>query len=246
MIAEFGKPGATFSMKQQSVEGDYAYILWTAETAENVYQVGTDTFVVRDGKIVAQSFAARITPKAENTPSFRRGHPTSRSLSHKTSTARREAKGVRKGEMNKRKLGSFALFACSLLFAHPPEAQQADETPPDRIPNCYLPFRCRDPHRGIPPGSARAWVRGGKNIVIEWRSAEGYSDRQSALAAELVRLKVDVIVSVVRHQPALLRKQQRQFPSSWRRTAILLVMGSLPAWRDLGETLLDCLPSARS
>ena len=27
MIAEFGKPGASFSMKQQFVEGDYAYIL---------------------------------------------------------------------------------------------------------------------------------------------------------------------------------------------------------------------------
>ena len=63
MIAEFGKPGAAFSMKQQSVEGDYAYILWTAETADNVYEVGTDTFVVRDGKIVAQSFAGKITPK---------------------------------------------------------------------------------------------------------------------------------------------------------------------------------------
>jgi ABC-type uncharacterized transport system substrate-binding protein len=35
----------------------------------------------------------------------------------------------------------------------------------------------------------------GKNIVIEWRSAEGNSDRQRALAAELVRLKVDLIVS---------------------------------------------------
>jgi ketosteroid isomerase-like protein len=63
MIAEFGKPGTAFSMKQLSVEGDYAYILWTAETADNVYEVATDTFVVRDGKIVAQSFAARITPK---------------------------------------------------------------------------------------------------------------------------------------------------------------------------------------
>ena len=47
MFAEFGKPGATFSMKQQSVEGDYAYILWTAETADNVYEVGTDTLNVR-------------------------------------------------------------------------------------------------------------------------------------------------------------------------------------------------------
>ena len=63
MFAEFGKPGAVFTMQQQSVEGDYAYILWTAETADNVYEIGTDTFVVRDGKIVAQSFAGKIVPK---------------------------------------------------------------------------------------------------------------------------------------------------------------------------------------
>jgi ketosteroid isomerase-like protein len=65
MIAEFGKPGAMFQMKQQFIEGDYAYILWTAETADNVYEVGTDTFVVRQGKIVAQSFTGKITPKAK-------------------------------------------------------------------------------------------------------------------------------------------------------------------------------------
>jgi putative tryptophan/tyrosine transport system substrate-binding protein len=35
----------------------------------------------------------------------------------------------------------------------------------------------------------------GKNIVIEWRGADGNRDRQRALAAELVRLKVDVIVA---------------------------------------------------
>jgi hypothetical protein len=63
MIAEFGKPGATFSMKQQTIEGDYAYFLWTAETADNVYEMATDTFVVRDGKIMAQSFTGKITPK---------------------------------------------------------------------------------------------------------------------------------------------------------------------------------------
>ncbi len=63
MIAEFGKPGAAFSMKQQFIEGDHAYILWTAETADNVYEFATDTFVVREGKIVAQSFASKIMPK---------------------------------------------------------------------------------------------------------------------------------------------------------------------------------------
>ena len=35
----------------------------------------------------------------------------------------------------------------------------------------------------------------GKNIIIEWRSAEGKADRLPGLAAELVRLKVDIIVS---------------------------------------------------
>ena len=63
MIAEFEKPGATFHLQQMFVQGDYVYILWTGETADTVYELGTDTFVVRDGKIVAQSFAAKITPK---------------------------------------------------------------------------------------------------------------------------------------------------------------------------------------
>ena len=35
----------------------------------------------------------------------------------------------------------------------------------------------------------------GKNIVIEWRSGEGRFDRLAALAAELIRLKVDIIVT---------------------------------------------------
>ena len=63
MLAEFGKPGTVFSMKLRSVVGDYSYVVWTAETADNLYEMGTDTQVVRDSKIVAQSFAAKITPK---------------------------------------------------------------------------------------------------------------------------------------------------------------------------------------
>ncbi len=62
-FAEFAKPGASFDMKYQSVEGETAYIVWAAETADNVYELGTDTFTVRDGKIVAQSFAAKVVPK---------------------------------------------------------------------------------------------------------------------------------------------------------------------------------------
>jgi putative ABC transport system substrate-binding protein len=35
----------------------------------------------------------------------------------------------------------------------------------------------------------------GKNIVIEWRGADNIGERQNALAEELVRLKVDIIVT---------------------------------------------------
>jgi ketosteroid isomerase-like protein len=63
LIAEFTKPGASFTMQQRHVDGDHAYIVWNAETADTVYELATDTFVVRNGKIVAQSFAAKTSPK---------------------------------------------------------------------------------------------------------------------------------------------------------------------------------------
>jgi SnoaL-like protein len=65
IFSEFAKPGASFVMQQQCIEGDYAYIIWNAETADNYYEVASDTFVVRDGKIVAQSFAAKIILKVD-------------------------------------------------------------------------------------------------------------------------------------------------------------------------------------
>jgi ketosteroid isomerase-like protein len=63
MFAEFGKPGGSHRMTHESVVGDHAYVLWTAETADNVYELGTDTTIVRDGKIGAQSLAAKVKPK---------------------------------------------------------------------------------------------------------------------------------------------------------------------------------------
>ena len=63
LLAEFGRPGATFRLDHLSVDGEHGYILWSAETADNVYELATDTFVVRDGRITAQSFAGKIRPK---------------------------------------------------------------------------------------------------------------------------------------------------------------------------------------
>ena len=63
LLAEFGKPGASFKPLRESFVGDYAYLVWSAETADNVYELATDTFVVRDGKKEVQSFAAKTSPK---------------------------------------------------------------------------------------------------------------------------------------------------------------------------------------
>jgi ketosteroid isomerase-like protein len=63
LLAEFAKPGASFQLGSFQVDGDHGYITWTAETADNVYELATDTFVIRDGKIAVQSFAGRIVPR---------------------------------------------------------------------------------------------------------------------------------------------------------------------------------------
>jgi ketosteroid isomerase-like protein len=65
-VAEFQKPGTTSNTKQRLVAGEYGYMVWTAETPDNIYELATDTFVVREGKIVAQSFTAKIAPKRKN------------------------------------------------------------------------------------------------------------------------------------------------------------------------------------
>jgi len=49
-----------------------------------------------------------------------------------------------------------------------------------------------------------------QNVVIEWRSAEGELARLPALALELVRLKVDVIVAAGSEPPALAAKEATQ------------------------------------
>jgi ketosteroid isomerase-like protein len=63
LVAEFGQPGVTFEMLNQGVDGDVALIVWKAETGKAVYDLGTDTFIIRDGKIVQQTVAAKVTNK---------------------------------------------------------------------------------------------------------------------------------------------------------------------------------------
>lgn len=55
--------GSDFEISQQIIEGEVAYIVWSAESPGYKIPIGTDTFVIRDGKIVVQTFAAQIEAK---------------------------------------------------------------------------------------------------------------------------------------------------------------------------------------
>lgn len=63
LFAEFAQPGATFEMRAQNVAGEVAHIVWSAQTPDHRYELATDTFVVRGGKIAYQSFAGKIVPR---------------------------------------------------------------------------------------------------------------------------------------------------------------------------------------
>ncbi len=56
-------PGSDFKISRQEVRGHTAYIVWSAESKNYRFPLGTDTFVMKDGKIIAQTFAAKIEPK---------------------------------------------------------------------------------------------------------------------------------------------------------------------------------------
>ncbi len=63
LFAEFGKKGVKFKLHHTTIEGEIAFIVWSADTPDNTYELATDTFVVRGGKIAYQTFAGKITPK---------------------------------------------------------------------------------------------------------------------------------------------------------------------------------------
>src|SRR5262245_20688172 len=96
--------------------------------------------------------------------------------------------------MNKRKLGSFAF--CAVLFALcvPASAQQPTKVP--RIGYLSNTHAANDSARaeGIRLALRDLGYIEGQNIAFEYRYTEGKQDRLPELAAELVRLKIDIIV----------------------------------------------------
>jgi ketosteroid isomerase-like protein len=58
------KPGTyKFSLDRVEVVGDIAYIVWHSENEGADITLGTDTFLIQDGKIVVQTFALKLEAK---------------------------------------------------------------------------------------------------------------------------------------------------------------------------------------
>jgi putative ABC transport system substrate-binding protein len=92
---------------------------------------------------------------------------------------------------------TLVLFVTTVILAFVPiaEAQQPGKIP--RIGYLNANFPSANPARieAFRQGLRELAYVEGKNIVIEYRYAEGKADRLPSLAAELVRLKVDIIIT---------------------------------------------------
>ena len=94
-----------------------------------------------------------------------------------------------------KKIFCFALVAILLALSFSVEAQQ-----PKKVPRIGFLFGASASSNTDRTGAFRQGLRDlgyieGKNILIEYRYAEGKLDRVPSLVAELVQLKVDVLVA---------------------------------------------------
>ena len=90
-----------------------------------------------------------------------------------------------------KKVLSLALSAMLLAPSFPVDAQPAKKVP---LVSYLSPSSAGQNAEAFRRGLRELDYAEGKNIVLEWRFAEGKMDRLPELAAELVRMKVDVIV----------------------------------------------------
>lgn len=55
---------STFELDNKHVKGNFLWVQWHAETSNNIYPFGTDTFLIVNGIIHRQTITAVLEPKA--------------------------------------------------------------------------------------------------------------------------------------------------------------------------------------
>src|SRR5947208_16026885 len=105
------------------------------------------------------------------------------------------------------KKGTFTLFILAIFILAPVYLAHAQKETTRRIGILYLGAPHSNPNFDVfVQGLRELGYIDGKNIVIEYRYAEGKEDRLPELATELVRLKVDAIFTA--GTPALFALKQ--------------------------------------
>src|SRR6266436_4169415 len=87
------------------------------------------------------------------------------------------------------------LVSLALASVHLAEAQQSNKVPRIGFLSLSFPDALAARIEAFRQGLRELGYVEGKNIVIEWRSGEGKSERIRALSAELVHLEVNIIVT---------------------------------------------------
>ena len=129
---------------------------------------------------------------------------------------------------NSKRLKLIPCAVCTLLFAlcASGQAQQPKKLP--RIGIVFIGGRDQPHLASFKQGLRERGYIEGKNIHLEYRYAEGHYDRLPGLAADLVRDKVDVIVTTSSISARAVRQATRTIP-------IVMASGS-PVERGLAES----------
>ena len=121
----------------------------------------------------------------------------------------------------RKKVGGLVLGAMLVALSLPAEAQQ-----PKKIPRIgYLTRVGSAPRKEFLQGLRDLGYIEGKNILIEFRTTKGKSERLPELAAELVGLKVDVIVANTASEVNAAKNATATIPIVMRFVADLIALG---------------------
>ena len=130
--------------------------------------------------------------------------------------------------MKKAAVSSILIVVALLTLALIAGAQQPAKIP--RVGILFIGGRDQPHLEAFKQGLRERGYTEGKNIVLDYRYAEGNVDRLPLLAAELVQLKVDVIVTTSGNSARAARQATRAIP-------IVLTTGADPVKTGLAESL---------
>jgi putative tryptophan/tyrosine transport system substrate-binding protein len=125
---------------------------------------------------------------------------------------------------------NFWLALCALLLAICFSAEAQQPTKILRVGILFIGGRDQPHLEAFKQGLRERGYTEGKNIVLDYRYAEGKLDRLPSLAAELVQLKVDVIVTTSGNSAKAASEATKTIP-------IVLTTGADPVKSGLAESL---------